>query len=238
MTTKLLFSIIVFSLSMLPSFSQNVRRDFHLWTSLEFNRKVSKNLDFSCQIQNRMDRNINRLRGNYLSFDASYKLAKGVRMVFDARLATSARWDKYRFGVGFQKTIKLKDKAKSELRFRALYQYQFFPTSDERFGIDAPQQNFRFKATFTQKIFKKTYLILQAEPLWRAESGDFFFRRFRAISSIKRSLPGPWTLQADYISQFNFNERAHFNILSFRLEYTWKDKKKKDKKKKKSNPTN
>lgn len=213
--------------------AQVVRRDIHLWTSVEINRKLTSKAEVSFQFQNRIDRRLNRLRGNYFSIDYSHKLRNGFKLLTDVRFATSARWDKYRIGVGIQKNFKLDTKGKNEIKLRALYQYQFFQNALPRFGIDFPQQNFRFRASFSKKIIKKTTLIIESEPMWRYEGNDFFFRRIRSSISVKKSLPGPWTLETGYTRQFNFNNRADFQIVFASLSYEWGKKNKKSKAKEK-----
>lgn len=219
-------SFLVFSLAVS---AQGDQRDLQLWTAIEVNHKLNSKVELSAQFQSRFDREINRLRGNYFSIDASRKLGNGFRLLLDARFATSSRWDKYRFGIGLQKNIKFDEKGNAELKLRALYQYQFFPTADIRYGIDVPQHNFRFRASFTKKIIKKTYLTIQSEPMWRAEAGSFFFRRVRSTISVKRSLPGPWAIQVGYTRQFNFNNPADIQIVSTTLSYDWKRKAKAEK---------
>ncbi len=204
-------------------------RDLHLWTAIEINHKLNKKIELSVQFQSRFDREVNRLRGNYFSIDASRKLGNGFRLLLDARFATSSRWDKCRFGIGLQKNIKFDEKGNSELKLRALYQYQFFPTADVQYSIDIPQQNYRFRASFTTKIIKKTYLTIQSEPMWRAEAGSFFFRRVRSTVSVKRSLPGPWAIQVGYTRQLNFNNPVDIQIISTTLSYDWKRKAKAEK---------
>ena len=223
MIKKILVSVFVIASTSIV-FAQADQRDFHLWTAIEVNHKLNKKTELSAQFQSRFDREVNRLRGNYFSIDASHKLGKGYRLLLDARFATSSRWDKYRFGIGLQKNIKFDEKGNSELKLRALYQYQFFPTADVQYGIDVPQQNCRFRASFTKKIIKKTYLTIQSEPMWRAEAGSFFFRRVRSTISVKRSLPGPWAIQVGYTRQFNFNNPADIQIVSASLSYELKRK--------------
>lgn len=225
MINKIILPAFLFAFSTVVS-AQVDQRDLHLWTAIEVNHKLNKKIDLSAQFQSRFDREVNRLRGNYFSIDASRKLGKGFRLLLDARFATSSRWDKYRFGIGLQKNIKFDEKGNAELKLRALYQYQFFPTADVQYGIDVPQQNYRFRASFTQKIIKKTYLTIQSEPMWRAEAGSFFFRRVRSTISVKRSLPGPWTIQVGYTRQFNFNNPSDIQIISTTLSYDWKRKSK------------
>lgn len=207
-------------------FAQAVRSDFNFWGGFEVKHQVSKKFEISVQFQSRFDKDANRLRGNYFNLDGSRKLGKGFRILFETRFATSANWDKYRFGLGLQKTIKLNAKGHSEIKIRTLYQYQFFPTADEIYGIDEAQQNYRFRISYNQKLVKKTYFTFQSEPMWRLEGGEFFFRRLRTTASIKRSLPGPWTIEAGYSRQLNFNRRAKIDIVSLGLSYEIKRKKK------------
>jgi hypothetical protein len=223
MIRKILFAASAF-VCPLAAFAQGDQRDLHLWTAIEVNHKLNQKVELSAQFQSRFDREVNRLRGNYFSIDASRKLGKGFRLLFDARFATSSQWDKYRFGIGLQKNIKFDEKGNTELKFRANYQYQFFPTADVQYGIYVPQQNFRIRASFNKKIIKKTYLTIQSEPMWRAEAGSFFFRRVRSTISVKRSLPGPWAIQVGYTRQFNFNNPADIQIVSASLSYEFKRK--------------
>lgn len=206
--------------------AQALRRDFNIWAGFEVKHQITKKFELSVQFQSRFRDNASQLRGNYFSIDASRKLGKGYRLLFDARFATSPNWDKYRFGLGLQKTIKFDPKGNSEIKIRTLYQYQFFPSAQAIYGIDEAQQNYRFRISFNQKIFKKTYLTIQSEPMWRLQGGEFFFRRLRSAIIIKRSLPGPWTIEAGFARQLNFNRRANINIASIGISYEIKKKKK------------
>lgn len=228
MIKKLLFSAFLSTITLVAS-AQADQRDLHLWTAIEASHKLNKKIELSAQFQSRFDREVNRLRGNYFSIDASRKLGNGYRLLLDARFATSSRWDKYRFGIGFQKNIKLDEKGKSEIKLRALYQYQFFAGANAQYGLEVPQQNFRFRASFKRKIAKKTYLTIQSEPMWRTEAASFFFRRVRSTINLKRSLPGPWEIQVGYTRQFNFNNPADIQIVSTTLSYELKRKAKAEK---------
>jgi hypothetical protein len=204
--------------------AQSNSADLNLWTSFDVKHQPTKKIELTAQFLSRFDKNITQLNANYFSLDASRKLGNGLRLLFESRFSTSSSWDKLRFGIGFQKSIKLDSLGKSELKIRGLYQYQYSLAEDIRYGIELPQQNFRLRISWTNKIFKKTYLTIQSEPMWRSEDGDFFFRRVRSNVSIKRLLPGPWSIELGYTRQINFNNPSNINILTTGVSYEWKKK--------------
>lgn len=204
--------------------AQSIQKDLNLWTSLDLKHQPTKKIELTAQFLSRFDRNITKLNANYFSLDASRKLGNGWRFLFETRFSTSSSWDKLRFGAGFQKSFKLDSLGKSEIKFRALYQYQYSLAQDVRYGIEVPQQNFRFRLSWTKKLMKKTYLTIQSEPLWRIEAGDFFFRRVRSTASIKRSLPGPWSIELGYTRQLNFNNLSDIQIITTSISYELKKK--------------
>lgn len=215
----------LFCWALLPLNAQNIPSDVQLWSSAEITGSPAKKLDLSGSFQSRLDQNVSRLRGNYFSIEASRKIASGLRILVNARFATSNRWDRYRFGVGIQRNIKWGASGKSEIKLKFQYQYQFEPGFDIRYGINTPQQNLRFKTTWDRKIIKKTILSLSVEPLWRIEASETFFRRVRYTAIVKRSLPGPWTLEAGYTYQQVYNNPGRAHIARIGLSYELKRKK-------------
>ncbi len=108
------------------------------------------------------------------------------------------------------------------VKLRALWQLQAFPGSDIRYGINVPQQNYRCRFTVRQKIFKKTWINLHTEPLWRAEPGTFEFNRIRSTVQLERSLPGPWSLTLGYLRQNGFNRGTNMQAIVFEVQYFFK----------------
>ena len=221
---------LLFVCSLVNTSAQSNAADLNLWTSFEVKHQPTKKVELTAQFLSRFNQNITQLNANYFSLDASRKLGNGLRILLESRFSTSYNWDRLRFGIGLQKTIKLDSLGKSEFKLRGLYQYQYSLAEDIRYGIELPQQNFRFRVSFTNKIFKKTYLTIQSEPMWRMEDGDFFFRRVRSNVSIKRLLPGPWSIELGYTRQMNFNDPSNFNIVTTAVEYEFKKKGKSKKK--------
>jgi hypothetical protein len=206
--------------------AQSNAADLNLWTSFDVKHQPTKKIELTAQFLSRFDKNITQLNANYFSLDASRKLGNGFRLLFESRFSTSSSWDKLRFGIGLQKSIKLDSLGKSELKIRGLYQYQYSLAEDIRYGIELPQQNYRLRISWVKKIYKKTYLTIQSEPMWRSENGDFFFRRVRSNFTIKRLLPGPWSIELGYTRQINFNNPSNINIVTTGISYEWKKKSK------------
>lgn len=219
---KYKFLILVFFCFSVSIWAQPNQTDLNLWTSLDIKHQPTKKIELTAQFLSRFDKNISQLNANYFSLDASRKLGKGFRFLLESRFSTSSSWDRLRFGIGFQKSLKLDSLGKSELKFRALYQYQYSLAEDVRYGLELPLQNFRLRVSWTNKIFKKTYLTIQSEPMWRSENGDFYFRRVRSNATIKRLLPGPWAIEIGYTRQFNFNDPSNIHILVTSISYELK----------------
>jgi hypothetical protein len=200
--------------------------DWHLWTEANVEYKELPKLDVGLGFQNRLDQNISRLRGNYLTLEASYKVGKGIRLIAGMRGATSPRWDQLRFSAGISRGF---DFGKNtSLKFRLLFQHQVFSGSDIQYGLNLPQQNYRIRLSFRQKLLKKTWFILHSEPMWRSNNDNFYFIRIRSSAQIERSLPGPWSIYAGYLLQFGFNGAANFQGgllgVNYELRFSTKEK--------------
>jgi hypothetical protein len=198
--------------------------DWHIWSEATVEYKELPKLDLGIGFQNRLDQNITRLRGNYLTLEASYKLGMGIRLVVGLRGATSPRWDQLRMSGGFSRGFNVGKNTSIKCRF--LFQHQVFSGSDARYGLNLPQQNYRLRLSFRQKLIKKTWFILHTEPMWRGVPSEIYFLRIRSSAQIERSLPGPWSVNAGYMLQVGFNGAANFHagLLGVTYELSFKPK--------------
>jgi len=203
-------------------FAQENRYDRQLWSGLNVEFNDIKKLNLGLSYQSRFDKNIQQFKGSYVTAEAAYKLGNGIRVLGAVRGASSARWDKLRFSAGLSKNIDLGKW--TELKLRALWQYQVFSGSDVRYGLDVPQQNFRFRVSLKQKIARKTWVTLQTEPLWRNELREVALNRLRTSLQLERSLPGPWSVTLGYINQIGFNNSSNAHILLLGIGYELKFK--------------
>jgi hypothetical protein len=203
-------------------FSQQDAYDWQLWSEASVEYKQIPKLDLGLSFQNRLDRNVTRLRGNYLTLDASYKLGKGFRVLAAVRGASSARFDKLRFSAGLSRGFEF-GKATS-IKIRGLVQHQVFAGSDVRYGINVPQQNYRVRISLRQKLIKKTWLNVHSEPMWRKEGSEFGFYRLRSSVQIERSLPGPWTVNMGYMIQQGFKRGSNVQAVLIGVGYELKFK--------------
>jgi hypothetical protein len=216
--------VLIYFLGHSVLWAQETPYDKQLWSGLnvEFN-EISK-LDLGLSYQSRFDRNIQRFRGSYITANASYKLKKGFRWVVAMRAASSPRFDKLRFSGGFTKNFELGKS--TSIKLRALWQYQMLSGSDLRYGLNVPQQNYRFRISIKQKIARKTWITLQTEPLWRKELQAIHINRLRSSVQIDRSLPGPWSVSMGYIIQQGLGRGTNFHGLLCEISYELKFKKK------------
>jgi hypothetical protein len=224
MMTRLLLTGALLGNSIL--FAQSNTYDQQIWAGASIDYKEIRKLDLGVTFQSRFDRNAQRLRGNYLTAEASYKIGKGFRFLGAIRGATSSRWDKLRISTGFSKNI---DLGKTTiLKIRGLCQYQVFSGSYLRYGLNVPQNNFRLRVSIKQKIARKTWLTLQTEPLWRKELKKTNLYRLRSALQIEYALPGPWSISMAYIIQQGLGRSTNFNALVCNANYELKLKKKRD----------
>ncbi|MFN5371547.1 MAG: hypothetical protein ACK5B6_08810 [Bacteroidia bacterium] len=204
--------------------SQSDAYDWQLWSGFSIENNDINRLDLGLSYQNRLDRAISRVRGHYTTLDASYKWRKKVRLLAAVRFASSERWDKLRLSLGATQSFELL--SGTTIKFRGLWQIQAYPGSEIRYGINVPQQNYRFRFSLRQKILKKTWLNLHTEPLWRAEPGILEFNRIRSSVQLERALPGPWSLTLGYLRQNGFNRGANMQAIVFEVQYFFKLRKK------------
>lgn len=200
--------------------SQSDSYDWQLWSGFSVENYDFDRLNLGLSYQNRVDRDFTRIRGHYTTLDASYKWRKKIRLLAAVRFASSDRWDKLRFSMGISRSFDLL--SGTTVKLRALWQFQTFPGSDIRFGINVPQQNYRCRFTVRHKILRKTWINLHTEPLWRAEPGTFEFNRIRSTVQLERSLPGPWSLTLGYLRQNGFNRGTNMQALLFEVQYFFK----------------
>jgi hypothetical protein len=203
-------------------FAQTTSFDRQVWTGASVDFKEIRKLDLGVTFQSRFDRNAQRLRGNYLTAEASYKLGKGFRFLGAVRGATSPRWDKLRFSTGISKNFDLGKT--TTLKIRSLWQYQVFSGSEPRYGLNVPQHNFRLRVSIKQKIARKTWITLQSEPLWRKEASVVALNRLRTSLHIERTLPGPWSVTLGYMNQLGFNNSSNAHVLLASVGYELKFK--------------
>ena len=201
-------------------YSQSDSYDWQLWSGFSIENNDFERLNLGLSYQNRLDRDISRIRGHYTTLDASYKWRKKIRLLAAVRFASSERWDKLRLSMGISRSFDLL--SGTTVKLRALWQFQAFPGSDIRYGINVPQQNYRCRFTLRHKIFKKTWINLHTEPLWRAEPGTFEFNRIRSTVQLERSLPGPWSLTLGYLRQNGFNRGTNMQAILFEMQYFFK----------------
>lgn len=206
--------------------SISVKGQMQSWWSLNAETSLSKKWSLELSEQVRLSHDPLQLRGSYTSLGLEYKLGKGWRMLGGFRFSTSARFDRLRYGLGLQKRFELGKSLKGELRLRALYQYQHHWFSMPEYDINPPMHNIRFMARYDFKLIKKTRMSLFAEPLWRYESGELFFHRYRAGIAIERELPGPFSLSVGYTLQHVFSKPSITHIARVGLNYTFKRSKK------------
>lgn len=220
MTIKKLLCLLLMS----PCFAsaQTDAYDWQIWSEVSLDYNEIPKLDLGLSFQNRLDQQLTRLRGNYITLDASYKLGKGLRALAAIRGATSSRWDKLRFSAGLSRSV---DFGKTtSFKIRTLIQHQVFAGSDVRYSLNLPQQNYRIRLTLRQKLIKKTWLNVHTEPMWRSEGNAFGFYRLRSSLQIERALPGPWTMNVGYMIQQGFNRSSNFQALIAGISFNLKPK--------------
>ena len=203
-------------------FAQENRYNRQLWSGLNVEFNEIKKLNLGVSYQSRFDRNIQRFKGSYVTTEVAYKIGNGIRLLGAVRGASSLRWDKLRFSAGVSKNFEFGKL--TELKLRALWQYQVFSGSDVRYGLDTPQQNYRFRVSIKQKIARKTWIILQTEPLWRKELREVALNRLRTSLQLERSLPGPWSVTLGYMNQIGFNKSSNAHVLLVGVGYELKFK--------------
>lgn len=194
--------------------------DWQIWSGFAIENYDIRRLNLGYSYQNRLDRNVSRVRGHYSSLDASYKWKKHYRLLASVRFASSNRWDKLRWSLGVSRSFNLL--SNTTFKLRALWQYQSLPGSEIRYGINVPQQNYRLRFTLRQKLIKKTWLNLHTEPLWRAEPGSFEFNRLRSTIQLERSLPGPWVMTLGYLRQNGFNRSTNMQAIVLEVQFYFK----------------
>jgi hypothetical protein len=191
-------------------------RDFQVWNALALNQDLKKGFDLSAQYQSRIDKDISRFRGSYISATIGYKLNKHWTAEAGIRYSTSNRWDRIRYSVGIGRSWKWD---KLELSAKAKYQYQYYLESLPEWGINPPAQNFRLKLGAEQKIIKKLKVFVSTEPMFRYKASEFYFRRVRNTVGIKWSPIKRTSFEASYIWQPQWNSDAIIQVMQFNVSY-------------------
>lgn len=192
--------------------------DLQAWSTFTVKQQLTKKLSAEYAAQLRFDENLSRLRGAYYSISVEYKLMKRTYLLGEFRYSTSVRWDRFRPGIGIQRSFYPFGKKQGELRARFLYQKQLYLHSDELYGLNPTLSNYRLRFQFDRKIARKTHARIIFEPLVRSKSAETYFSRYRIGVSIVRSLPGPWKMDVGFVRQENFPKRSAANMLRIGLQ--------------------
>jgi hypothetical protein len=201
-------------------------QDVQLWNAIELKQDLPKKFDLSIQYQSRIDKDISRFRGSYISSTLGYKLNKHWSAEAGIRYSTSNRWDRIRYSVGIGGQWKWKG---WELSSKFKYQYQFYLESMPEYGINPPAQNFRLKLGAEHKLVKKLKVFVSSEPMCRYKSSEFYFRRVRNTAGLRWSPTKKLGIEASYIWQPQWNSDATIQVMQLNLSYSlpkhWKKKK-------------
>jgi hypothetical protein len=201
-------------------------QDVQLWNAIELKQDLPKKFDLSIQYQSRIDKDISRFRGSYISTTVGYKLNKHWSAEAGIRYSTSNRWDRIRYSVGIGGQWKWKG---WELSSKFKYQYQFYLASMPEYGINPPVQNFRLKLGAEHKLVKKLKVFVSSEPMFRYKSSEFYFRRVRNTAGLRWSPSKKLGIEASYVWQPQWNAAATIQVMQLNVSYSlpkhWKKKK-------------
>ncbi|MBK7148484.1 MAG: DUF2490 domain-containing protein [Bacteroidetes bacterium] len=225
--------ILLFSVAVLQA--QDYRHEAGLWTGVQLNLDLPKNFSFSTQYQLRLDNDLYRVRGSYISGALQYDiLKKYLSAEVEYRYRTSRWGDQHRFGIGLTGKYKYK---KVSFSLRTVYQrgHEYFNSSYEPGHEPTNYLRNRFQVKLDLK--KRFELFASGEPYVRFSNKYNGVDRFRSIAGVGWEFVKTHHLQVFYLHQFTIGRRnpamQHNTGISYSWDVPkfWKKPKKKDAKK-------
>lgn len=192
----------------IPAVAQE--QDFLVRSSLGIKANVTEDVSLQIQAQSRLKTNAQEFGGMYYTLSPKIELTKELSLSPEVRFATSALWDKTRYGLGVQYKI---DLGKLELSLRTLYQYEYYVQSIPEIGQYPDKQNIRFRIQAEYKLKKRLYAFASIEPQVRIEEQEAWFQRVRNVLGIEWEFTKHHALTASVFIQPQYN--SSFSKLNY-----------------------
>jgi hypothetical protein len=192
--------------------------DFQTRTGIQIKQNLPKGFDLAVGYQARTDHAAQRFRGSYFTLDLGYKLTDNSNVLFEFRYATSPRWDKFRFGIGYLAKTKI---GKITFSAKLRYQYEHFLQNWPEIDQYPDRQNIRLKLEAERKIVKHLRGHISTEPQFRFEGIHGRFQRIRNIVGVEWEIAKRHHLDLSYYYQPQFNAREVRHIHIAELTYSW-----------------
>jgi hypothetical protein len=205
-------------LSALPMLMWGQSSDFQTRTGIKVTQDLRKGWEVSAGYQLRTYQYARSFRGSYLTLDVSKKLTDAVDGLFEFRYATSPRWDKFRFGIGFMAKTKV---GKITFSAKPRYQYEHFLQSWPEIGQFPARQNFRLKLEAERKVVKNLRGHISIEPQVRLDGRYGRFQRIRNIIGLEWEIAKRHHLDASYYYQPQFSSAEVKHVHIAELTYAW-----------------
>jgi hypothetical protein len=217
-----------FLLISLASFSQ-IEKDAGLWTTLTFQKEVTKRVQLVVDQEFRLRENFQRINLFYTNIGVDFKFNKYIKLSPSYRAIQKIKLDKtvsHRHRMSLDATLKKKFN-KITLAERVRYQIEVQDALTSAKG-KLPEQFLRFKTDVKYSLTDKTTPFVSCELRYQIRSwrgNDMFynngFHRIRNIIGTDYKLDDKHTFTIYYLIQHEFNISDLENIYIVGLAYTF-----------------
>ncbi|MBD3639031.1 MAG: DUF2490 domain-containing protein [Crocinitomicaceae bacterium] len=224
----------------LCGFAQNSYKvDAHLWTGLQLNLPVNKDLGLTFETQTRYFKNITSLRQAYGELSANYDLPKGLDLSAAYRYSRVNKEDYFennnRFCLDFLYNFNLTDALDWKVRFRYQHSFNRLRVINDINPDKEHLLRLKLRVRYQHPEFKRIQPFLSGELFYNFEPPvpGTFLDTYRFRTGLLFDLPDRHEISIFYMFENEFRDEPERNhIYSIQYAYTFKSLKKLFKKKK------